>query len=111
MYLGGAAGTGKLRVINALKDFFVKRGQVCRFRLASYMGVAARNISGMTIHSALCINQKSGTCMGNKTQRDLTAMWEGVDYLFIDEVSMLGCHFLCQISKALTDAKGLTTAF
>ena len=68
MYLGGAAGTGKSRVINALKDFFVKRGQVRRFRLASYMGVAAQNISGMTIHSALCMNQKSGTCMGNKTQ-------------------------------------------
>jgi hypothetical protein len=27
MYLGGPAGTGKSRVINALKEFFIKRGQ------------------------------------------------------------------------------------
>jgi hypothetical protein len=39
------------------------------------------------------------------------AMWEGVDYLFIDEVSMIGSHFLCQISEALTAAKGNTSAF
>ena len=47
----------------------------------------------------------------NKNQRDLTAMWEGVDYLFIDEVSMIGSHFLCQISKALSNAKGNTSPF
>ncbi|KAG1736159.1 uncharacterized protein EDB91DRAFT_1055768 [Suillus paluster] len=27
MFIGGPAGTGKSRVINALKDFFVKRNQ------------------------------------------------------------------------------------
>ncbi|KAF8181769.1 hypothetical protein BJ912DRAFT_800694, partial [Pholiota molesta] len=58
MYLGGAGGTGKSRVINALKEFFVRRGQIRRFRLASYTGVAARNISGMTVHAALSLNQR-----------------------------------------------------
>ena len=38
-------------------------------------------------------------------------MWEGVDYLFIDEVSMIGSCFLCQISKALSNAKGNTSPF
>ncbi|KDQ54424.1 hypothetical protein JAAARDRAFT_90231, partial [Jaapia argillacea MUCL 33604] len=51
MYLGGPGGTGKSRVINALKDFFVQRNQSRRLRLASYTGVAARNIGGMTLHS------------------------------------------------------------
>jgi len=32
-------------------------------------------------------------------------MWEGVDYLFIDEVSMIGCHLMLKISQALNDAK------
>lgn len=57
MYLGGPGGTGKSRVINALKAFFEKRNQARRFRLASYTGVAARNISGMTLHAALSLNQ------------------------------------------------------
>ncbi|KAG1847643.1 hypothetical protein DFJ58DRAFT_891388, partial [Suillus subalutaceus] len=58
MFIGGPAGTGKLRVINTLKDFFVKQNQGRRFRLASYMGVAARNISGMTLHASLLLNQR-----------------------------------------------------
>jgi hypothetical protein len=33
------------------------------------------------------------------------AMWEGVDYLFVDEVSMIGCKLLLKISEALNDAK------
>jgi hypothetical protein len=56
MYLAGPAGTGKSRVINALKDVFMRRNQDHHFRLASYMGIAAQNISGMTLHSALCLN-------------------------------------------------------
>ena len=49
--------------------------------------------------------------MGQKTQHDLASTWEGVDYLFIDEVSMIGSQFMCQISEALTNAKGNTSAF
>lgn len=38
-------------------------------------------------------------------------MWEGVDYLFIDEVSMISCDFLTKIYNALVDAKGNTAPF
>ncbi|KIK53152.1 hypothetical protein GYMLUDRAFT_144819, partial [Collybiopsis luxurians FD-317 M1] len=53
MYIGGQGGTGKSHVIHALKQFFDLHGQSRRFCLASFTGVAARNISGMTLHSAL----------------------------------------------------------
>jgi hypothetical protein len=65
MYIGGAGGTGKSRVINALKKYFERRGQGRQFRLASYTGVAAKNISGMTVHSALSLNQQR---KGNKSK-------------------------------------------
>ncbi|KAG2738041.1 hypothetical protein P692DRAFT_201680114, partial [Suillus brevipes Sb2] len=100
MFIGGAGGTGKSRIINALKEFFHRRNQSRRFRLASYTGVAAKNISGMTLHSALSISQRTNRSARTKTNRDLVAMWEGVDYLFVDEVSMIGCNFLLQISEA-----------
>ncbi|KAJ6556237.1 hypothetical protein B0H19DRAFT_947758, partial [Mycena capillaripes] len=58
MLLSGPGGTGKSRVIHALQDFFRMRGQARRFRLAAFTGVAARNINGMTLHAALCINQR-----------------------------------------------------
>lgn len=105
MYLGGAGGTGKSRVINALRDFFERRNEGRRFRLASFTGVAARNISGMTLHSALNLDKRSKG-NGSKAQHDQAALWEGVDYLFIDEVSMIGCKLLLQVSEALGMAKG-----
>ena len=112
MFIGGCAGTGKSRVIKALKAFFLSQNQARRFRLASYMGVAAKNVSGMTLHAALnlgCRNKSKKNQL--KGARDRIAMWDGVDYLFIDEVSMIGCRFLCQISEALIEAKGNTNAF
>ena len=38
-------------------------------------------------------------------------MWEGVDFLLIDEISMVGCSMLLQISEALNEAKGNTQPF
>lgn len=110
MYIGGAGGTGKSRVINALKFFFERRGQGRRFCLASYTGVAAKNISGMTVHAALSLNQQKKGNKG-KTQRDLIVMWEGVEYFFIDEISMIGCQMMYRISQALIEAKGNSAPF
>ena len=38
-------------------------------------------------------------------------MWEGVDFLLIDEVSMISCEFLFEISEALSRAKGNVATF
>ncbi|KZV98824.1 hypothetical protein EXIGLDRAFT_584675, partial [Exidia glandulosa HHB12029] len=101
MMLSGPGGTGKSRVIHALKDWFDSRNQSRRFRLASYTGVAANNISGMTLHSALCLSRAKTGASDLRSRRDLASMWEGVDFLFIDEVSMVGCNLLVDISEAL----------
>ena len=34
-----------------------------------------------------------------------------MDYLFIDKISMINCNLLLQISEALMEAKGDTSAF
>ncbi|KAH9855234.1 hypothetical protein C2E23DRAFT_724563, partial [Lenzites betulinus] len=101
MFLGGVGGTGKSRVIQALTSFFAARNEARRLRLASFTGVAARNIAGTTLHSALGLDQRKGGKVGQKTKRDLEAMWDGVDYLLIDEVSMVGCKLLARVSEAL----------
>lgn len=38
-------------------------------------------------------------------------MWDGVDYLSVDEASMIGCEMLHNISSVLTEVKGRTAAF
>ncbi len=109
MFLGGQGGTGKSQVINALRDFFRKRNQKRHFRLASYTGIVARNISGMTLHAALLLNHhgRRGSNSDNqlKTSRDLVSMWQGINYLFINKVSMVGAKLLVQVSTALCLAK------
>ncbi|KAJ7572175.1 hypothetical protein C8J56DRAFT_808787, partial [Mycena floridula] len=57
LILSGAGGTGKSQVINAITDFFESGKQRRRLRLASFTGVAARNIKGMTLHAALGLSQ------------------------------------------------------
>jgi len=111
MYIGGAGGTGKSRVICALTDFFKRTGQSRRLRLASFTGAAAKNIGGTTLHSALCMSPASNKSAGTKTRADLIAMWDGVDHLLIDEVSMIGCRMLVKIHEALVNATGCTDPF
>jgi hypothetical protein len=93
MHLGGPGGTGKSRVIHALTDFFKRKSQSRRLRLAAFTGVAAKNIGGTTLHTALCMSITKKKSEGNKTRTDLVAMWDGVDYLFVDKVSTLGYGF------------------
>lgn len=58
----------------------------------------------MTLHSALLLNQRVWK-MSNRTKADLVGLWQGIDYFFIDEVSMIGCKTLLLISEALAVAK------
>ena len=111
MFLNGPAGTGKSRIINAVKDFFDSRGEQRKFRLSSYMGIAAKNINGMTLHQLLSLNTKSSRRKNSKALQELKALWEGVMYLFIDEISMIGCKFLSYISETLCLALGDTRPF
>jgi len=111
MYIGGPGGTGKSRVIHALTDFFERRGEPRRLRLASFTGAAAKNIGGTTLHTALCLNPAKNNITGTKTRSDLIAMWDGVDHLLIDEVSMIGCHMMADIHDALVNATGCTEPF
>jgi len=109
MFIAGSGGTDKTRVIDAIRQFFHAQNQDYRLRLASFTGVASNNIHGMTLHSALRLNNA-----GKKTDKrkiDLIAMWHNVDYLIIDKVSMIGYRLLLQIHEALCEAKENSNLF
>ena len=109
MFIGGPGGTGKSWVIDTLHKIFHTQQQSHRLRLAAYTGVAARNILGMTLHSALCLNKQNKRSA--KAKADLIAMWRKIDYLIIDEVSMIGCQLMLQIHEALCEAKENSNLF
>ena len=65
-------------------------------------GSAAALLNGSTYHSALGINDRGSQSVKSLVQ--VCSRIEGVDYIFLDEVSMLSCHDIFKISSQL--AKG-----
>ena len=60
------------------------------------------------LHVALCLGKKKG---GPQSKETLISMWNGEDFLLIDEVSIISCKFLLQISEALSSVKGNSLPF
>ncbi|KNZ81150.1 DNA repair and recombination protein PIF1, partial [Termitomyces sp. J132] len=77
--------------------------------VCSYVGIAARNVAGIMLHSALNLMGRSSH--STSATADFMSLWDSVDLMFIDEVSVLSCQFLRQISCALSVAKGNPSAF
>src|SRR5882762_5575505 len=108
MYLGGVGGTGKSRVIKALMSFFDRRKESHRFIVIAPTGTAAALLNGSTYHSILGIRsfsnsgEEESVKNENSIIREVQQRLQGVDYIFIDEISMIACHELYAISSQLS---------
>lgn len=111
MIITGAAGTGKSRIIHTAQDFLSRRNESYRFRLTSFTGIAAQNIEGITLHSALSLSALKTHNISATIRETLMKLWANVDFLFIDEYSMIGCRMLYKIHLALTIAKESSKPF
>ena len=101
MYIGGMAGTGKSQVIKALTAFFERRNEFHRIIVMAPTGNAAALVGGSTYHSILGINDKGSFAVSLAKVR---CRLDGVNYIFLDEVSMLSCHDMYKISVQLAKA-------
>ncbi|KAF9563127.1 hypothetical protein CPC08DRAFT_633275, partial [Agrocybe pediades] len=106
MYLGGMGGTGKTQVIKALIELFKRKNQSHRFIVLGPTGTAAALLNGSTYHSALGIHMKTNKEAGLASTsvdliHELREKLAGVQYIFLDEVSMVACHELYAISARL----------
>ena len=99
MYLGGMARTGKSQVIKAVTTFFTLIDEQSRIVLLAPTGTAACLIGGSTYHSFLCLSDADNVSL--KRLSLLRAKLETVDYIFIDEVSMIGMREIYRISAQL----------
>ncbi|KIM35721.1 hypothetical protein M413DRAFT_52319, partial [Hebeloma cylindrosporum] len=97
MYIGGVGGTGKSQVLKALSHFFAVRNESHRFVVVAPTGSAAALLGGSTYHYMFGINEYSG----NSNFPQIRGRLAGVDYVFLDEVSMLSARDLYKISFQL----------
>ena len=105
MYLGGMGGTGKSQVIKALMHFFGGRKENHRFLVVAPTGAAAALLNGSTYHSVLGIND--GEFASSNSLAQVRARLDGVDYIFLDEVSMISCRDMYKISAQAAKARGV----
>ena len=98
MYLGGMGGTGKSQVLKALSYFFETRNESHRFTIVAPTGSAAALLGGSTYHYLFGINEY--TKISNMSQ--VKSCLEGVEYVFLDEVSMLSAWDMYRISHQLS---------
>ena len=105
MHLGGMGGTGKTQVIKALISMFNQRHENHRFIVLAPTGTAAALLNGSTYYSILGIHMSNGNFEEdslrneNSIIKEVQESLDGVDYIFIDEMSMIACHELYTISS------------
>ncbi|KAJ3454832.1 hypothetical protein MRS44_013432 [Fusarium solani] len=107
-YVGGPGGTGKSRIVDALREVFTARAQPHHLQVTGTSGSAAAQIGGTTLHSALGLDTHRSH---DKQKPPIFSeakkwMWKQKLVLVIDEVSMLGgatlFHANCHL-QALRD--------
>jgi hypothetical protein len=108
----GTAGSGKTYLVRALKHVLGDRLVVC-----APTGVAADNIGGCTYQSKIPLPRLNidrpniRTAQGQARYKRLVLDWEGVEYLIIDEMSMVGRRSLGQIDDLLRQARNNNLPF
>lgn len=104
MYVGGMAGTGKTRVIDALRRWFDLRGEPHRMVVLAPTGAAASVVSGSTYHSFLGVatgERRNHTSNNTNALEEARIRMMNVDYVFLDEISMVSCQDLYLIDARL----------
>ena len=100
-------GTGKSQILKALVEFFKDRNESHHIIIIAPTGFAATLLNGSTYHSVLNISS-------DRTRNDVTShinvreRLDDVDYIFLDEISMVACHELYQISASLAKTRNMT---
>ena len=118
VFLSGPGGVGKSHVIRLIHSDTIKLLRLAgtlqpgdvTVLLTAPTGVAAFNISGMTLHSALllgCSKYAGFQPLSHDRLNTLRCKLSHLMLVIIDEVSMVGCNMLLEIHKRLQQIKGV----
>ena len=111
-YLGGAGGTGKSRVVDAIKELFRLKEQDHLVLITASSGSAAAKIGGVTIHSACKMRVDENGRHGNRIttadnpSEETRWRWKQKLVLVLDEVSMIGGSTLDDIDERIRMFRG-----
>ena len=101
MYVSGVGGTSKSHIVNSILHLFSLLGKCKNILVAAPTGAATILIGGYTIHSLTLLPNSP-----HHNVQELSKIWEGVDYLILNKISMIGARFLSQLNTWMLQAKG-----
>jgi hypothetical protein len=118
LFISGAGGTGKSYLIQLLSELIRRScltGDDSPIIITAPTGVAAFNISGITLHRALCLPVQHGSQAKYKPLscerlKHLRNLWKCVNTVIIDEVSMVSYDMLLQINLRLNEIKAVSSS-
>ena len=116
VFLSGCGGTGKSHVVRLIqRDMSYLLHHVLHpepdqpiVLVTAPTGSAAYNIGGSTVHSALCINDRSRGTVSYERKCMMQVKLEHLMLLVTDEISMVGFDFFQRMNQTVTSIKGLT---
>ena len=109
-FITGSAGTGKSFIINLITEDLRKKRS--NYLLLAPTGVAAQNIGGQTIHSALRIHETlSGFQSLAFHDHEFFKTLQAIDTLIFDEISMISAQLFSFISDMFSIIQQQTIAF
>lgn len=100
----GKAGCGKSTIIRKMIEEIEKIFGEDSYILAAPTGVAATNIGGKTIHSALKIFNFTDISESEKIK--MQNEYKNLKFVILDEYSMIGAKLLCEIDRRLKQITG-----
>jgi hypothetical protein len=103
MGIFGEGGTGKSRLIAAIRAWFSAIGKKYEVVITATTGSAAFNINGSTLHSEAHLNVKKTD--KKKIPKKELPLWRTRNYLITDEVSMCDTGMLENLDTNLRHAK------
>lgn len=108
MCVPGCGGTGKSQLIRAITAYFAETKRAYKLRKLAPTSVAAAEIDGMTIHSFLGDgrNRRAKSKVEKRpAEVTLEKTWRYVEYIILDEMSMVGLSLLARLNKLVATAK------
>ncbi|KAJ3825789.1 hypothetical protein F5880DRAFT_1477579, partial [Lentinula raphanica] len=100
LYIGGMGGTGKSQIVKSLLQFFRECDSSYAIVTCAPTGNASALLGGSTYHFLLGINSQEEEVKGVKMGQVCDRL-KNVQYIVLDEVSMLSCYDMYRISEQL----------
>lgn len=115
IFISGQAGTGKSVLIDQITERYRDEKRIVR---TAPTGVTALNISGQTLHSLfklpiglLTIHTKLLSAVNKIRKQGLTELFENIDMMIVDEISMVRPDTLDAVDFILRSVRGVNYPF